>query len=157
MIQVLLALAGATGFGVIFGLPRNKLYIIAIFSGLACWIYLLLNMLFHSEGVAMFIITIIIVLVAKAIGKRIKCLAFIIATPVLIPFIPGATLYLVMNDFVGNKVTFLMNLELLCKQVGAIVAGNLVGEVLFRENSNLINITKKKRKEECDGFKRRFI
>lgn len=79
------------------------------------------------------IITILIVLLAKIIGKRIKCPAFLIATPVLIPFIPGATLYLVMNDFVGNKETLMINLELLWKQVGAIVAGNLVAEVIGRD------------------------
>ena len=37
----------------------------------------------------------------------------------------------------------MMNLELLWKQVGAIVAGNLVAEVLSRENSNLIKVAKK--------------
>lgn len=72
-----------------------------------------------------------------------KCPAFVIATPILIPFIPGATLYLVMNDFVGKEVTFMMNLERLWKQVGAIVAGNLVAEMLFRENGNLKKVAKK--------------
>ena len=44
----------------------------------------------------------------------------------------GATLYMVMNDFVENKETLVTNLELLWKQVGAIVAGNQVAEMIGR-------------------------
>lgn len=141
--EILLASVGATGFAIIFGLPKNKLYVIAMFSGVAWWMYLLLTTVLNSDGMAMFSVTIIIVLLAKMIGKKMKCPAFVIATPILIPLIPGATLYLVMNDFVGKEVTFMMNLERLWKQVGAIVAGNLVAEMLFRENSNLKKVAKK--------------
>ena len=141
--EILLASVGATGFAIIFGLPKNKLYVIAMFSGVAWWMYLLLTTVLNSDGMAMFSVTIIIVLLAKMIGKKMKCPAFVKATPILIPFIPGATLYLVMNDFVGKEVTFMMNLERIWKQVGAIVAGNLVAEMLFRENSNLKKVAKK--------------
>ena len=106
--EILLASVGATGFAIIFGLPKNKLYVIAMFSGVAWWMYLLLTTVLNSDGMAMFSVTIIIVLLAKMIGKKMKCPAFVIATPILIPFIPGATLYLVMNDFVGKEVTFIL-------------------------------------------------
>ena len=39
---------------------------------------------------------------------------------------------MVMNDFVENKETLVTNLELLWKQVGAIVAGNQVAEMIGR-------------------------
>lgn len=135
IIQTLIASAGVIGFGAIFGLSRNKLYIVGIFGFLAWMIYMVLKKFFQSESIAMFVITILIVLIAKLIGKKLKCPAVIIATPVLIPFIPGATLYLVMNDFVGNKDTLMVNLELLWNQVGAIVAGNLVAEVLYKDRN----------------------
>ena len=66
--EILLASVGATGFAIIFGLPKNKLYVIAMFSGVAWWMYLLLTTVLNSDGMAMFSVTIIIVLLAKMIG-----------------------------------------------------------------------------------------
>ena len=133
--QILMASAGAIGFGAIFGLPRKKLHIVGVFEMFARSIYLLLVKLLRDNGTAMFVITIIIVLISKLMTHRLKCPTFIIATPVLIPFIPGATLYLVMSDFVANRDTLMINLELLLEQAGAIIAGNLVAEMLYREQN----------------------
>ncbi len=131
--QVVLASLGAVGFGAIFGLPRKKLWIIAAMGAIAWWGYIILEKRLENQGMAIFIITVVVVICAKIFVKEIKCPAFVISTPVLIPFIPGATLYLVMNDFVGSEVTLMNNLDLLWQQVGAIVAGNLVAEVIYRD------------------------
>ena len=128
--KIFLAALGAAGFGAIFGLPRNKLWIIGLLSGLSWGSYMLLEKALNNQGTAMFFITIAVAIISKLYAMKMKCPAFVISTPVLIPFIPGATLYLVMNDFVGDRVTLMENLDMLWKQVGAIVAGNLAVEVV---------------------------
>lgn len=53
------------------------------------------------------------------------------STPILIPFIPGATLYYAMNDLVRKSPAAEETLQLLIYQVGAMALGILVAEVMI--------------------------
>lgn len=93
--EILLAAAGATGFAILFGIKRSKLWEIFLAGGFSWYGYLVLCKVFGEEILAMFLITVCAVVMTKG--------NMLFSTPVLIPFIPGATLYHVMDDLVSKS------------------------------------------------------
>lgn len=144
MTQVFLAAAGATGFGILFGMKTKKLWIIFLTSGLAWYIYQVLCQWFPKDSTAMFFITVLIVLVSGILSLFVKCPVILFSTPILIPYIPGAALYYVMYDIISRSTSVTENLKVLLYQSGAMAMGILVaGLVLMviqavkNENTNI--------------------
>ena len=121
--EIILAAVGATGFGLLFGVQRKRLWIIFVSSGFAWYGYLILSKLTGKENLALFLITVFVMLGAKLAGLFVEESVVLFTTPILIPFIPGATLYYVMRDLVSQNSSFWDNLELLAGQVSAMVFG----------------------------------
>ena len=138
--NVLLAALGATGFAILFGMSKKRLWIIFFTSGAAWYGYLMLCRCFHNTIAALFVITVLVVLLSKIIIKFTKGPVLLFFTPILIPFIPGATLYYAMSDLVRKSPETNENLQLLVYQVSALALAILVAELLnvflnsFRNN-----------------------
>ena len=131
MTQVLLAAAGATGFGILFGMKTKKLWIIFLTSGLAWYIYQILCQWFSKDGMAMFLITVLIVFISGMLSLFIKCPVILFSTPILIPYIPGAALYYVMYDIVSGSVSITEDLKILLYQSGSMALGILVAGLIL--------------------------
>lgn len=129
--QTLLAAFGATGFAILFGMPKKRLWIIFLTSNAAWYSYLLLCELLQNTITALFFITVFVVLLSKIITLFTKGPVILYSTPILIPFIPGATLYYAMNDLVRKSPAAEETLQLLIYQVGAMALGILVAEVMI--------------------------
>ena len=86
---------------------------------------------FHNTIAALFVITVLVVLLSKIIIKFTKGPVLLFFTPILIPFIPGATLYYAMSDLVRKSPETNENLQLLVYQVSALALGILVAELLI--------------------------
>ena len=121
--EIILAAVGATGFGILFGVQRKRLWIVFLASGTAWYGYLVFARLTGKENLALFLITMLVMLSAKLAALYVKEPVLLFTTPVLIPFIPGATLYYVIRDLLSQAPSFWENLELLAGQVGAMVLG----------------------------------
>ena len=143
--EIILAAVGATGFGILFGVQRKRLWIGFLASGTAWYGYLVcagltgrenldiirrilglpkvFARLTGKENLALFLITMLVMLSAKLAALYVKEPVLLFTTPVLIPFIPGATLYYVIRDLLSQAPSFWENLELLAGQVGAMVLG----------------------------------
>lgn len=130
IIEMLLVAAGATGFAVIFKMNKKRLWIVGLISGTSWGIYKGICYMTQNDIVALFIITVIIVMSSQFISKYINSTAILFATPILIPYIPGSTLYLVMSDFINRRSTFSSNLRLLLYQVGAMALGLILTSYL---------------------------
>lgn len=129
--NILLAALGATGFAVLFGMSKKRLWIIFFTSGAAWYGYLMLCQYFHNTITALFGITVLVVLLSKIITGFTKGPVLLFSTPILIPFIPGATLYYAMSDLVRKSPETNENLQLLVYQVSAMALGILVAELLI--------------------------
>lgn len=129
--ETLLAALGAVGFAIIFGMKRSSLWVIFLVSGVSWYAYLLLCKVFQDEIPAMFFITVFVVVFAKMITLFMEGPVILFSTPILIPFIPGSTLYYVMADLVGKKTSFTTHMWLLLRQVGAMALGILVAEMIM--------------------------
>lgn len=129
--NVLLAAFGATGFAILFGMSQKRLWIIFLTSGMAWYGYLMLCELLNNTITALFAITVLVVLLSKIITKYAKGPVLLFSTPILIPFIPGATLYHAMSDLVRKSPETNENLQLLVYQVSAMALGILVAELLI--------------------------
>lgn len=128
--ESLLAAFGACGFGLLFGMKRTRLWIVFLASSVAWYGYLLLCQWFGNEIPAMFLTTVFVVVFAKIITLFVESPVILFSTPILIPFIPGAALYSVMYDVVSKSDRITKDMWLLACQVGAMVLGILVAEMI---------------------------
>lgn len=131
MSSILFAAAGAAGFAILFGIEKKWLWIIALSSGIAWGGYLLLCRWFPKDSMAMFLITVFIVIVSGGLSVFVKCPVILFSTPVLIPFIPGAALYYVMYDIVSRSSLLSRDFQILVSQSGAMAMGILVAELIL--------------------------
>lgn len=129
MKEIILAAAGATGFGLLFGIRGKKIWFITLNSAFAWYVYLLIGKYSGNLILAMFIVTVLVGMVSGIIALFIKCPLMVFIIPILIPFIPGATLYYVMYDIVNQLPELNERFTLLLSQVGAIALGILVAEI----------------------------
>lgn len=128
--QLVLAAAGSAGFAILFGLRRKWIGMIFIAGGLAWYGYILLYNLTQNQISAMFFITVLVVVLAKFLTVFAECPVILFTTPILIPFIPGATLYYLMSDLLSGRAAAAENARLLVYQVGAMALGILVAEMI---------------------------
>lgn len=89
MKEIILAAAGATGFGLLFGVRGKKIVLITINSAIAWYLYLIIGKWSGNSILAMFAVTVVVGILSGIIAIFIKCPLMVFTTPILIPFIPG--------------------------------------------------------------------
>lgn len=102
-IQILLAALGALGFALLFDIRGRKLFFAAAGGGLGWTLYLLAvhfglgdfwGLLIGSFGVAG---------LSEILARRLRTPVTLLLVPMMIPMIPGGSLYRAMSDFVANR------------------------------------------------------
>lgn len=129
--NVVLAALGATGFALLFGIKRTKMGFIFVASGVAWYGYEILCRSLKKEEIAMYIVTVMVVLFAKILTLFVDGSVMKFTTPILIPFIPGATLYYVMRDLLNQSREIILDMESLVEQLGAMVLGIISAEIII--------------------------
>lgn len=131
LIEILLAAAGAMGYAMLFGMRGKNIWLIAVNSAFAWYLYLLIKGRTENMILAMFLVTVLVGLVAGILAMLLKCPMTVFATPILMPFIPGSTLYYVMYDAVNKREQLSSDVRWLLLQVGAIAFGILAAEIVL--------------------------
>lgn len=128
--QTIFAALGSVGFGVLFGVKKRNCFY--IFGASTCtWLgYQMCICLIKNETVSLFAITFLVVLFSEVWSIYAKGIASIYVTPILIPLIPGATLYRLMKEMVAGADTWQTNLWLLAHQAGAMALGIILSEII---------------------------
>lgn len=128
LIDILMAFLGAAGFAMVFNVHRGRRLFWTGVGGAAGWIVYLLAL--HQSGsvfLAMFSATAIIVFLSEVLARTIKVPIIMLMVPMLIPLIPGGSLYYTMDALVqGDSATAAATAYSLATQAGAIAVGIIV-------------------------------
>lgn len=93
LIQVLTALVGTFGFGILFNI-RGKKLLFGAFGGMGTWLlFLLLGFVFQNEPFRYFIVSVFSTIYAEILARALKTPAASFSIITLIPLIPGSALY----------------------------------------------------------------
>lgn len=93
IIQVITALVGTFGFGILFNIRGKKLFLGAL-GGMVSWLlFLLLGFLIENEALRYFIVSIFSTIYAEILARVLKTPAASFSIITLIPLIPGSALY----------------------------------------------------------------
>lgn len=129
--EILLAAAGAMGYAMLFGMKGKNIWLIAGNSAFAWYLYLMIKSRTENAILAMFLVTVLVGLAAGILAVLLKCPMTVFATPILMPLVPGSTLYYVMYDTVNRREQLSEDVRWLLMQVGAIAFGILASEILL--------------------------
>ena len=128
---MLLSGAGAAGFAALYRMKGSQVGIAGIGGALAWLCYELLSRWTDANSTAMFTITATVVFLTGIASLKGKDMARMIATPILIPFIPGAYLYAVMYDIVSHSRDLYRDANTLLIQSASMALGILFGRMLL--------------------------
>lgn len=127
IIQVLMAFFGALGYGLIFRMKLDKLFLGAVGGGLTWIVYLLVKQWNSDVFIGFLISTIFATIYAEVLARVKKAPTTIFVLPAVVPLIPGSGLYYTMQAAIlGNFNEFqTMGIQTL-KMALAIAGGILV-------------------------------
>ena len=130
--QVIMALLGSIGFGILFNLRGLRLMLAGL-GGMLGWIIYLI--LFHFTGQEVMcygIATILTTLYSQALARIVKSPATLFLVPSVVPMLPGGYLYYTMLYGVqGNWDAFLSQGILTLSTATAIAVGMMLGSSLY--------------------------
>lgn len=122
--QVLMAMAGSFGFALLFQTRGKKVMIASVCGGLIWAFCLFLYEKTANDTVAYFFATISAAIVAEVLARILKTPAITLLVTILIPLVPGGTLYYTMSSLLrGDTVVFAQCLDRLVPEAGAIAIG----------------------------------
>ena len=151
LIQIAAGFIGAFGFAILYNIRGRKL-LAAAFGGFISWsLFLLLGMVFESEPLRYFLVSVIISVYSEIMARLLKTptTTFIITS--LIPLVPGGSLYYTMaNAFSGSLESFFTSAATTLKLAVALALGVVIitafTNLLTKKNllkNNLIKSIKK--------------
>lgn len=122
VMQILSGTVGAVGFALLFNVRGKRIWLIALGSALSCGIFLGLRsagafypFFCGACGAALF---------SEVLARTAKAPVLLFLVPMLIPLIPGSTLYYAMSYLVNNDSGgFLRYAKQLLTEAGAIALG----------------------------------
>lgn len=124
LIQMLMGCVGSICFAVLFNVRGDKLLIIAAASALSWLGYVLCLILGTSLFWATFWGTVLAGMVSEILARVVKAPVLMLLVPILIPLIPGGTLYNMMSNLVRSRHdAFLHYARQLLEEAGAIALG----------------------------------
>lgn len=122
--QTIMGCIGAVGFSVLFNVRGKKLGLIALASALSWMGYVLCAV--NGAGLfwAIFCGTTVAGIISEVMARVVKAPVLMLLVPILIPLIPGGTLYHMMSSLVRSQHDqFLRYARQLLEEAGAIALG----------------------------------
>ena len=124
IIQTLMGAVGAVGFAILFNVPRKQLPLFFIGGALDWAVYLLCVHNGCSEFLGMLFATMTAALSSEILARIIHAPVLILVVPMLVPLIPGGSLYRSMDALVrSQKAEFLTHGSSAIVSAGAICLG----------------------------------
>lgn len=103
LLQVLAASVGTVAFSLLFGAPAKYFFYCGMIGG-AGWLAYLLLMPLTSSPTAIFIATVIVILMSRWYAVRKRCPVTIFLISGIIPLVPGAGIYWAAYYAVTNQL-----------------------------------------------------
>lgn len=132
MMKLLFAAVGSLGFGILFNANKNKLVLIAI-GGFVNYLAYLISFYFTSSLFVSSLICAFVTLIYSELMAYIsKAPATIFILTGLIPSVPGASIfYMMQNLVIGDKTLALSSCVEACEIILGIVSGVALASVLI--------------------------
>ena len=112
LIEILAAIMGSLGFGIIFNIKEKKLLFAALGGGLSWLSYLAFSKLGISDAMCMFFSAIIFSIYSEIFARILKTPVTTLIICCLIPLVPGAGMYNTMYNVVTGNTSEAINLAL---------------------------------------------
>ena len=123
-LQIITGMLGTLGFSILFHVRGKKLIPIALGGAISWAVYLLVVRFHHNSTLGILISTAVLGLIAEIFARFLKSPAILFLVPMLIPLIPGSTLYYTTRYLVlGNGALFTQYGNRLLLEAGAIAFG----------------------------------
>jgi uncharacterized membrane protein YjjB (DUF3815 family) len=125
--QTLMGCIGAVGFAVLFNVRGKRLWLIALASAMSWLGYVLCDYFGAGLFWAIFCGTTVAGMLSEILARVVKAPVLMLLVPILIPLIPGGTLYNMMSCLVrSHHEQFLRYARQLMEEAGAIALGIIV-------------------------------
>ncbi|WP_164510209.1 threonine/serine exporter family protein [Agathobaculum sp. Marseille-P7918] len=124
ILQVVMAMIGALGFGLWFHMSGGRLLVITL-GGAANWIFYLVGMAMYGDRViAFFVAALATAVLAEILARLMKTPVITLLVPMLVPLIPGGDLYYTTLALVqGDMEAFAQYGGMFIREAGAISFG----------------------------------
>lgn len=124
ILQVVMAMIGALGFGLWFHMSGGRLLVITL-GGAANWIFYLVGMAMYGDRViAFFVAALATAVLAEVLARLMKTPVITLLVPMLVPLIPGGDLYYTTLALVqGDMEAFAQYGGMFIREAGAISFG----------------------------------
>ena len=124
VLQIITGMLGTVGFSILFHIRGKKLIPIALGGAISWAVYLLVVHFYHNSTLGLLISSTVLGLLAEIFARTLKAPAILFLVPMLIPLIPGSTLYYTTQHLVlGDTALFSQYGNQLLLEAGAIAFG----------------------------------
>ena len=116
LLQIVMAMIGALGFGLLFHISGSRLITIMLGAAVNWGVYLLAMQWYDNRVTAFFVSTLATAALAELLARLLKAPVITLLVPMLVPLIPGGDLYyttlaLVQGDTAGFDKIGLLQTE----------------------------------------------
>lgn len=133
IIQVISAFIATAAFSVMFYLPRKYILLAGTTGGLGWLIYLLMLNSLDNKTYATLCATLIVALLSHILARRNKTPVTMFLIPGIIPLVPGAGMYYIVNSIFYNKIDHAVHYFFETFMIaGAIALGIFIVDTIFR-------------------------
>ena len=124
LLQIVMAMIGALGFGLLFHISGSRLITIMLGAAVNWGVYLLAMQWYDNRVTAFFVSTLATAALAELLARLLKAPVITLLVPMLVPLIPGIPFVNSMRDiFVGDTITGLLSAFEAVLRALAIAAG----------------------------------
>ena len=129
---------GSLGFGYMFNIKGNKVFISAFIGGVGGFVYTYALNAGHSNAVSLFFGSIAISLLSEIFARYLKCPVTSFLICALIPLVPGGHMYYTMLEVVqGNNDLAIMRAIDTCVQACSIAFGFILVSSVVRTYTHI--------------------
>ena len=93
LLQIVMAMIGALGFGLLFHISGSRLITIMLGAAVNWGVYLLAMQWYDNRVTAFFVSTLATAALAEVLARLLKAPVITLLVPMLVPLIPGGDLY----------------------------------------------------------------
>ena len=124
LLQIVMAMIGALGFGLLFHISGSRLITIMLGAAVNWGVYLLAMQWYDNRVTAFFVATLATAALDEVLARLLKAPVITLLVPMLVPLIPGGNLYYTMSHLVlGEGAEFNVYLRLVLWEASSIALG----------------------------------
>ena len=131
MLNGLGAVLASLGFGILFNVRGDKLLVAALIGGVGGVIYYVCLQFGNSEGMSLFLASIMVSLLSQIFARLLKCPVTTFLICAIIPLVPGGGMYYTMLEVISNNIDgaiilgFETIIQACCIAIGCILVSSM--------------------------------